>query len=77
MSIAFIGLGAMGIGMSKNLLNAGFSVGGYDINADSVVERIRELKPDIILVYGTSLVTTKVIENVPFVLNLNGGLSPY
>ena len=38
--IGFIGLGAMGIGMSKNLLNAGFSVCGYDINAESMTALI-------------------------------------
>jgi len=38
--IGFIGLGAMGIGMSKNLLNAGFPVCGYDINADSMTALI-------------------------------------
>ena len=61
----------------KSINNALAIYETYDINADSVVERIRELKPDIILVYGTSLVKTKVIENVPLVLNLHGGLSPY
>jgi len=33
--IGFIGLGAMGNGMTKNLLKAGYSVRGYDINADA------------------------------------------
>ena len=34
--IGFIGLGAMGVGMSKNLLDAGYAVCGYDVNADSM-----------------------------------------
>jgi len=34
--IGFIGLGAMGVGMSKNLLDAGYAVCGYDVNAASM-----------------------------------------
>jgi len=34
--IGFIGLGTMGKPMAKNLLKAGFSVTGYDINSDAV-----------------------------------------
>ncbi len=34
--IGFIGLGAMGVGMSKNLLDAGYSVCGYDVDGDSM-----------------------------------------
>jgi putative dehydrogenase len=35
-NIGFIGLGAMGVGMSKKLLEAGFVVCGYDINSESM-----------------------------------------
>ena len=35
-TIGFIGLGAMGVGMSKNLLDAGYAVCGYDVNAESM-----------------------------------------
>lgn len=38
--IGFIGLGAMGVGMSKKLLEAGFSVCGYDINSDSMAQLV-------------------------------------
>lgn len=34
--IGFIGLGAMGFGMAKTLVNAGFSVCGYDVHEPSV-----------------------------------------
>lgn len=34
--IGFIGLGSMGVGMSKNLLDAGYAICGYDVNADSM-----------------------------------------
>jgi len=40
-TIGFIGLGAMGDGMSKNLLRAGFTVRGFDIER-SRVERLAE-----------------------------------
>lgn len=39
--IAVIGLGAMGLGMAKNLLKAGFAVRGCDMRADAL-ERLRE-----------------------------------
>lgn len=35
-SIGFIGLGIMGSPMARNLVKAGFSVTGFDLNADSV-----------------------------------------
>ena len=36
MQVGLIGLGAMGMGMAKSLLKAGFPVRGYDINAAAV-----------------------------------------
>ncbi len=36
LQIGFIGLGAMGMGMAKSLLRAGFAVQGYDINPAAV-----------------------------------------
>ena len=38
-TVGFIGLGAMGDGMSKNLLRAGFNVRGYDVEP-ARVERL-------------------------------------
>jgi putative dehydrogenase len=35
-TIGFIGLGVMGIGMSKNLIDAGLAVCGYDVNASAM-----------------------------------------
>ena len=49
----------------------------HEINDDSVVEKIRDIQPDIVLVHGTSLLKAITIKNVPLVLNLHGGLSPY
>lgn len=34
--VGFVGLGAMGMGMAKSLLRAGFTVQGYDINVAAV-----------------------------------------
>src|SRR3954466_14324083 len=34
--IGFIGLGNMGLPMAQNLLKAGYTVGGIDINSDAV-----------------------------------------
>lgn len=36
LKVGFIGLGAMGMGMAKSLLRAGFTVQGYDINVAAV-----------------------------------------
>lgn len=35
-TIGFIGLGAMGQGMTRNLMAAGYAVSGYDVDADAV-----------------------------------------
>jgi len=40
MNVGFIGLGIMGKPMAKNLVNAGYSVAVYDINADAVAELV-------------------------------------
>lgn len=34
--VAFLGLGAMGLGMATSLLRAGFSVQGYDVSAMTI-----------------------------------------
>ena len=34
--VGFVGLGAMGAGMSRRLLAAGFDVHGYDVNAEGM-----------------------------------------
>ena len=40
--IGFVGLGDMGIGLTKNLLEKGFEVTGFDIREDRVKELIRQ-----------------------------------
>ena len=40
--IGFVGLGDMGIGLTKNLLDKGFEVTGFDIREDRVNELIRQ-----------------------------------
>jgi 2-hydroxy-3-oxopropionate reductase len=38
--IGFIGLGIMGLPMTKNLIQAGYSIVGHDINRDAVAEAV-------------------------------------
>ena len=40
--IGFVGLGDMGIGLTKNLLEKGFELTGFDIREDRVNELIRQ-----------------------------------
>ncbi len=47
------------------------------INSPAVVEALQELKPDVAVDHGTSLVRQKVLDLVPLTLNLHWGLSPY
>lgn len=48
-----------------------------DINSEQVVNRLKNLNPDILLVHGTSIVRKEVIEKSQLALNLHWGLSPY
>jgi 3-hydroxyisobutyrate dehydrogenase len=71
--VGFIGLGNMGMPMSKNLLESGYEVVGYDINETSVLafeqaggKRARDLA-DIVLaseLIFTSLPSSEAVENV-------------
>ena len=42
-----------------------------------VREAIAELKPDVVVCQGTTLVRDRTIANVPYALNIHAGLSPY
>jgi methionyl-tRNA formyltransferase len=48
-----------------------------DINSAAVATKLRELRPDVVLVHGTSLIRDMTLEGLPLVLNLHWGLSPY
>lgn len=50
-----------------------------NINADASVDFIRRLKPDLVMVSGTSIVKKKILElHIPKgIINLHTGLSPY
>jgi methionyl-tRNA formyltransferase len=48
-----------------------------DINSEAVKQKLAAIKPDLVLVHGTSLIKNKTWEGVPLVLNLHWGLSPY
>ncbi|GIN10731.1 3-hydroxyisobutyrate dehydrogenase [Shouchella clausii] len=73
MKVGFIGLGNMGMPMSKNLLESGYEVVGYDINEASLLafeqaggKRAHDLT-DIVLaseLIFTSLPSSEAVENV-------------
>tara|TARA_E500000331_G_scaffold123539_1_gene121054 strand:- start:20130 stop:20945 length:816 start_codon:yes stop_codon:yes gene_type:complete len=48
-----------------------------NINSESVLNRIKEINPDLIIVHGTSIVKNHIIESSKLALNLHWGLSPY
>jgi folate-dependent phosphoribosylglycinamide formyltransferase PurN len=48
-----------------------------DINTDAIATRLADLQPDIVLVNGTSLIRSGILTNIPLVLNIHAGLSPY
>jgi methionyl-tRNA formyltransferase len=48
-----------------------------DINSDEVRSKLEQLRPDLVLVHGTSLIRNHVLAGIPLVLNLHWGLSPY
>ncbi|MDB5211056.1 MAG: putative formyl transferase [Sediminibacterium sp.] len=48
-----------------------------DINSQEVIQKLREINPDLVLVHGTSLIKNKTLAGIPMVLNLHWGLSPY
>ncbi len=47
------------------------------INSDNVIRQLEVLRPDVVLVHGTSLVKDQVIQTTNMALNLHWGLSPY
>lgn len=47
------------------------------INDISVLKRLKSIKPEIILVHGTSLIKDEIINTAKHNLNLHYGLSPY
>lgn len=48
-----------------------------NINSPKVIQLLKELCPDVVIVQGTTLIKNKTIQNIPLVLNLHWGLSPY
>lgn len=48
-----------------------------NINSESVLNRIKEINPDLIVVHGTSIVKNHIIESSKLAFNLHWGLSPY
>ena len=48
-----------------------------DINSEEVRTHLAQIKPHLILVHGTSMISNKTLDGIPLVLNLHWGLSPY
>lgn len=49
----------------------------YNINSPEVLAQLQAIKPDLIVVQGTTLIKNSTIKDIPLVLNLHWGLSPY
>lgn len=48
-----------------------------DINHQSVIEKIKSIDPDLIIVHGTSILLKQTLSNFNNVINVHWGLSPY
>ena len=48
-----------------------------DINSDMVLSRLKEIKPDLLLDHGTSIVENRILLCSKMAFNLHWGLSPY
>ncbi|MGF1484731.1 MAG: NAD(P)-dependent oxidoreductase [Opitutales bacterium] len=75
--IGFVGLGAMGLGMARNLLEGGFEVHGCDLreearqalrevggSATDSIETLLEPKPDVLALCLAGEAVTQICENV-------------
>lgn len=49
----------------------------HNINDQWVIDELNRIKPDIVLVHGTSLIKPHILNNIPLTLNLHWGISPY
>lgn len=47
------------------------------INSDDVYERVREINPDLIVIWGGSILKPRLLELAPIVLNIHFGFAPY
>ena len=48
------------------------------MNAPKVLNAVKNLAPDVVVVYGTSLIKRALLSVMPkYVINLHAGLSPY
>lgn len=69
----------------NHIFNDTWSILDYDIktetvdniNAQRTIDLLKEIKPDVVIVRGTSIIFNRTIESVPLTLNLHAGLSPY
>lgn len=61
----------------KNLLIETLNSKYRSINDRYYISLIREKRPDVIIVMGTSLIGKDIIESAKFVINMHTGVSPY
>jgi methionyl-tRNA formyltransferase len=48
-----------------------------NINSYKVKEALEQIKPDVLLDHGTSIVKSHILDTAPLALNIHWGLSPY
>ena len=48
-----------------------------DVNEDSIYERIKEINPDIIAIFGGHILKSRLLELAPYVVNIHFGFAPY
>lgn len=65
--------------------NESWSDGGYlvetmettSINEDAVYERVKEINPDVIAIFGGHILKSRLLELAPHVVNIHFGYAPY
>ena len=48
-----------------------------DINEDWIYERVREINPDVVVIYGGHILKTRLLELAPHAFNIHFGFAPY
>lgn len=52
-------------------------VRGYSVNSEVVIDEIKNLKPDLIIVHGTRIISKKVLDSVSCkFINIHAGITP-
>ena len=63
---------------SDELINTKYTeIKSGELNSGEIAAKLKKIKPDILLVFGTGLIKKEIINIVPIILNLHLGLSPF